>query len=131
MKRSVLAFSYAAISAFMIFMVLVNRSEVELPQNRKDSRLKLVDQDAQIATHIARKKESIGQDQFKFDNPNSFADYHWGIRTRKSESQPGYLAGETYTELIKAKQSKFYRNSSAARLSDLEWIERGPANVPG
>lgn len=131
MKRSVVAFSYAAIVALTIFVVLVNQPEVELPQNTKDSRLKLVDKDAQIATHIAKKKESIGQDQFKFDNPNSFADYHWGIRTRNSESQPGYLAGETYTELIKAKQSRFYRNSSAARVSDLVWTEKGPANVPG
>ncbi len=68
----------------------------------------------------------------KMDQPDKFQEFHNGIRTRESEKYPGY--GPTYRllELQKAKRSVF-RNARVASTANgvLEYIERGPANVPG
>ncbi|MCK5699991.1 MAG: hypothetical protein KAI29_02525, partial [Cyclobacteriaceae bacterium] len=130
MKRSIALVSYAFV-VIAFFIVLSNQTDVKSPKAYKKSAHEIVERKAQIDSHIKKKKLTRGEDRFKFDNPNYFADYHWGIRTRQSEDQPGYLAGATYSELLKAKQNKYYRSRSAARTSELEWIERGPSNVPG
>ena len=131
MKMILLASCYFYMVALAISLFFRDMAEHDLASYVKQKGTIEVTRISQVKTHIARKKATLGQDQFKFDNPNEFIDYHWGIRTRMSEDIPGYLAGHSYNELLDARKSKFYRTASAARLSDLKWTERGPSNVPG
>ena len=131
MKRNILAFCYFYTAVLAISMFFRGSVEHDGAEFVKQKGLTEVSRYSQLQTHIAKKKASIGQDQFKFDNPNEFFDYHWGIRTRVSEGKPGYLAGDLYYELLDAKKNTYYRSASAARISDLDWTERGPSNVPG
>jgi photosystem II stability/assembly factor-like uncharacterized protein len=89
-----------------------------------------VEREQEVIAHIHRKKQTP-LTKFKFDNPNAYVDYHWGIRTRKSEAVPGYTVGNNSLQLRRAKNTKYYKNYESARTAALEWTERGPANVPG
>ncbi|WP_017731396.1 hypothetical protein [Nafulsella turpanensis] len=66
----------------------------------------------------------------KADKPDEYTKFHQAIRTRWGEEAPAYKPGYRYTELQRAKQSRRF-SSHNARTSPLEWVERGPANVPG
>lgn len=131
MKRISLVFSYFYMVLLLISIPFMGRIKQKKADFVKQNGLTEITWNSQLQNHVLRKRASLGQDQFKFDNPNKFVDYHLGIRTRVSEDKPGYLAGNLYNELLDAKKNKFYRSASAARISDLEWTERGPSNVPG
>lgn len=63
----------------------------------------------------------------KADNPLKYAQLYNELRTRPSESKPGYPMGYQQEELEKARQK-----TVTARLnSTYNFIERGPANVSG
>ena len=63
----------------------------------------------------------------KADKPDEFIQLYNDLRTRVSEDVPGYTTGYRFRELDKAR-----RSSATARTSAVyEFIERGPANVPG
>ena len=81
--------------------------------------------------HFEKKQKNIPADKFKFDNPNEYFNYHWGIRTRKSETAPGYTQDYKVKELQKAFASNRYKSKQSLRTTGLPFIERGPANVPG
>ncbi|MEN8248085.1 MAG: hypothetical protein ABFS32_04080, partial [Bacteroidota bacterium] len=69
--------------------------------------------------------EVVSED--KADNPLKYAQIYNELRTRPSESKPGYPMGYQLRELNKAR-----REFSAARLnSTYNFVERGPGNVPG
>lgn len=66
----------------------------------------------------------------RFNGPEEFAKFHRSIRMAEGELKPGYAPGYKLRELTKAKA----RVVNARTKSDngvLEWIERGPSNVPG
>lgn len=65
----------------------------------------------------------------KTDRPDLFAKYHWMIRTREGSNGPAYTANYKFEQLQKAKSSKF--RSAQSRTQMLEFIERGPGNIPG
>jgi photosystem II stability/assembly factor-like uncharacterized protein len=90
-----------------------------------------VDPKQEILKHLEKKrKEPIKQMQV--DDPNAFVDYHISIRKRKSETVPNYTPGYSTSELRRAKSNTFYKmHQASARTSSLEFMERGPANVPG
>ena len=68
----------------------------------------------------------------KFDGPAEFISFHRLIRTPADASAPEYQPGFIMDELTRAK-SLAARNRSARTHSNgvLEFVERGPANVPG
>lgn len=71
----------------------------------------------------------------KTDRPGKYLDYHRGIRTRDNESSPEYEQNYKWKELRQAKQHAAARKrSSSGRVKSngvVEWVERGPGNVPG
>ncbi len=71
----------------------------------------------------------------KTDAPAKFLEFHRGIRTRDHEASPQYEAGYKWNELREARQKSAARKrnfSARTKLNGvLEWIERGPGNVPG
>ncbi len=81
--------------------------------------------------HFDEKREHLPEEHFKYDNPDAFFEYQWRIRTRNSETAPGYGPDYKIKELKKARSGKNYRMRKAARVAALPFIERGPANVPG
>ena len=115
----------------IVYALLEVSNHDNLPNESIANNSLIVEKSKLLDDRLAKKKATYGHDQFKFDNPNAYADYHWGIRTRKSESRPGYSSGDVYQEFLNSRKSEFYRNKSALRISDLEFTERGPANVPG
>lgn len=64
-----------------------------------------------------------------FNGPIEFAEFHRLIRTREGEEKPGYTPGFKWRETQRAKAKK--RSSARDANGVLEWVERGPANVPG
>ncbi len=65
----------------------------------------------------------------KTDRPDLYAKYHWMIRTRAGSAGPTYPANYRFKALQKAEKSQF--KSAQARTQMLEFVERGPGNVPG
>lgn len=120
------------ISFFVMVFIIINIFDGKKNiSNGGESKLNsYIDPLTELEKRIKGKKGSP-IDTFKFDNPNAFLDFHWGIRTRKSETSPGYNNGSLVQELIRAKSSNYYKQHQALRTSSLEFKERGPANVPG
>lgn len=68
--------------------------------------------------------------QPKFDGALEFAKFHRDIRTGYGETSPSYARGYRMKELVKAKARRQSMRTNTAN-GVTEWIERGPANVPG
>lgn len=64
-----------------------------------------------------------------FDGPAEFARFHRQIRTRDGEDKPAYSPGYRMREAIQSRAKK--RKSAREANGVVEWVERGPANVPG
>ncbi len=79
---------------------------------------------------IAKKRVRKQQGYAKMDQPNEFAKYHGSIRTREGRSAPEYTANYKLRTLALARKhaQQFHAN---AKTQQLNWIERGPGNVPG
>lgn len=69
----------------------------------------------------------------KADAPDKFVEAHVQMRTAKNEIKPGYERNYRFLELEKAKISSSLMKISinTAALDELNWVERGPANVGG
>ncbi len=68
------------------------------------------------------------------DGPQEFIKFHQGIRTRADEAKPGYQKNYQLIELQKAKTFASRKAASARTQSGngvIQFIERGPGNVPG
>jgi len=63
-----------------------------------------------------------------YSHPDKFAEYHKAIRTRANQISSDYVAGYRIKELKKAQTNNTYPR---AKTQQLEWMEHGPANVPG
>lgn len=75
-----------------------------------------------------------GYEQRKLNGPEEFELFHRGIRTPEDEDGPRYQPGFIVKELQKLKALAQARNHSNARTQSngvIEWISRGPNNVPG
>lgn len=81
--------------------------------------------------HFEKKHNNLPENNFKFDNPDAYFEYHRGIRTRKSELASGYGPDYRIKALRRAKTDRNYQMRKAARVAALPFVERGPANVPG
>jgi len=68
----------------------------------------------------------------KLDQPGEYAKLHRAIRTRDGEDGPGYTTGYLFKELQKMRQQRAKRLGGAnSTEAALDFIERGPGNVPG
>jgi photosystem II stability/assembly factor-like uncharacterized protein len=69
----------------------------------------------------------------KVDQPDKFLEYHRGIRTPEGATGPEYKPQQKWTELRSARQLAAARKKTNGRgqSNDVEFIERGPFNVPG
>ncbi|MGL1886045.1 MAG: T9SS type A sorting domain-containing protein [Reichenbachiella sp.] len=67
-------------------------------------------------------------DVIKFDAPNEFAKAHILMRTKFNEQEPGYKNNDVFEAFNLSRNSKSNARSTGI---DLDWKERGPANVPG
>ncbi len=66
------------------------------------------------------------------DNPDLFAAWHNGIRTRHGADRPDYPHNYKIRELLKANDVESTKElSSLQGLGGLDWVSRGPANVGG
>lgn len=82
------------------------------------------------ANHNSTTKPASVQEEV--DDPEQFILFHKGIRTRDGELKPGYQQGYKVKELFKAKAEAAQMKAGRQQSNGvLEWIERGPANVPG
>ncbi len=121
-----------AIVALVLFYLIGNKiiEKEYIPVNKKVYE-KAVSLSELRNMHFEKKHNNLPKDNFKFDNPNAYFEYHWGIRTRKSEKAPGYEQDYRINALKKAKSDRTYRMKKNARVAALAFTERGPANVPG
>lgn len=71
----------------------------------------------------------------KTDKPVKYLEFHRGIRTREDDAAPGYEQNYKWKELRRAKQHAAARKRSGAGRGKnngvVNWVERGPGNVPG
>ena len=69
----------------------------------------------------------------KTDKPGKFLEFHRGIRTRDYEGAPQYEQNYKWRELRKAREHAAARKRSGRTKSNgvIQWMERGPGNVPG
>jgi len=79
----------------------------------------------------SQKKQRI-KGTAKADAPDKFAELHAQIRTAPDETKPGYERNYRFIELAKAKvATSLLKGSSNFITDELNWVERGPANVGG
>ncbi len=79
-----------------------------------------------IATPSSWSKTKL-DGSFNYDMPHKFAELYDLLRTN-SKGVNAYSVNHLYHELVKAKNSPYLKNK---KVSALDWVERGPANVPG
>jgi len=65
----------------------------------------------------------------KTDKPHEFAKYHWMIRTRSGSKGPEYSDNYKLEQLGMAQRRR--GQLAIARTQQLDFIERGPGNLPG
>jgi len=73
--------------------------------------------------------ESIKGQLVKTDKPHEFAQYHWMIRTREGSKGPEYQANYKLDQLRAAQRNQ--TRFASARRQQLDFVERGPGNLPG
>ncbi|MCA4898102.1 MAG: T9SS type A sorting domain-containing protein [Bacteroidota bacterium] len=102
---------------------LIILATVQIPRKSIPHKLAPESSDARLARKMKR-----------FDEPLKFFQFHQGIRTPEGETISGYPVGYKTKELQKANQRR-RNNPIYARTESpngvLEFVERGPANVPG
>lgn len=88
------------------------------------------DRDSEADEHSSPEYE---EESPKLDQPDAFALFERGIRTRDGESAPKYRAGYVYSELKNAQkeQGAYYSKARVNETNSITWVERGPSNVPG
>jgi len=99
---------------------------------RNNTETRPVDKKELAEEHSKFKMESEHEkivEEGKFDEPNKFAELHRMLRTRDGDDGPKYVANYKMKEFLKAKRRKAALGNSVT--ADLNWIERGPANVGG
>jgi photosystem II stability/assembly factor-like uncharacterized protein len=107
------------VAAFFLLVFIGNRSET----NKKVQTI--LDSERSWEQHLERVKGQL----LKTDQPDEFAKYHWMIRTREGSQGPEYAPNYRYEQLERA-----FRNRqiyAQARSQQLDFVERGPGNVPG
>ncbi len=78
---------------------------------------------------LARKLERRRNGYAKSDSPDEYAKFHRLIRTKAGAKAPDYGGNYKLTELYAAQQIS-NASKSNSKTSNLNWSERGPANVP-
>lgn len=81
----------------------------------------------QMEIEAKRKRREAGY--AKADKPNEYTKFHEAIRTKWGADASEYESSYKFKELQKARLRK--NSSHTARTAPLNWVERGPANVPG
>jgi photosystem II stability/assembly factor-like uncharacterized protein len=108
------------IAAYLVLVILlINRDEV--PQTPSA----LLDPELLWQQHL----QGIKGQLIKTDRPHEFAKYHWLIRTRAGSTGPEYVANYKLDQLKQAQRNR--QKFAAARRQQLEFVERGPGNLPG
>ena len=82
------------------------------------------------ARRLERKRQQKALGITKFDHPNKYGEYHRLIRTGEGNYKSAYPKNYKLIELNKA-QHRLAVRRSASRTQAVEWVERGPFNVPG
>ncbi|GJM28883.1 MAG: hypothetical protein DHS20C17_15180 [Cyclobacteriaceae bacterium] len=108
----------ALITAFFALVaLLVNQSKSPSPE--------LQDSETIWQQHL----ESIQGQLLKTDRPDEFAKYHWLVRTRSGRKGPEYSTNYKLQQLNLAKRNR--SKYATARNQQLNFVERGPGNLPG
>ncbi len=100
-----------------VFLLLHERHEERI--------LDKLNSEAQWELHL----ESIKSQLLKTDRPDEIAKYHWMIRTRSGSNGPAYAPNYKLEQLKAAQRNK--QIFAQARRQALNFVERGPGNLPG
>ncbi len=101
----------------LVFLLLHERPE--------ESMVVILDSEVLWAKHL----ESIKGQLLKTDRPDEFARYHWMIRTRAGSNGPAYAPNYKLEQLKAAQRNQLV--FAQARRQALNFVERGPGNIPG
>ena len=132
------------ISIFVIaaFSMLITTNWIE---NRHENSKQLKITNQSFLKYQKANSEAIGKENWsqkkqkvkgilKTDAPDKFAEIQLKMRTARDEDKPGYKRNYRFEEFTKAKKQVSLMkgaNNSVSALDDLNWVERGPANVGG
>jgi photosystem II stability/assembly factor-like uncharacterized protein len=78
---------------------------------------------------LQAKAEKRKNGHAKSDSPDEYMKYHHAIRVKEGETAQKYGANYKINALNKAENER--KKSGSAREEALDWVERGPGNVPG
>ncbi len=126
MKYKVLTFLFVFTFSFLLFknnnfdIVIKNKNE------KKSSKKEKVDSEENWSERKKKIKGVVG-----FDSPDKFAELYREIRTREGDLEPKYEPGYKIKELKKAKAKLSSLQKYVSPIDNLNFIERGPANVGG
>ncbi|MGK7393193.1 MAG: hypothetical protein ACNS62_01425 [Candidatus Cyclobacteriaceae bacterium M3_2C_046] len=120
MKKNLIFLSFFILVSGLICFFQLQFSENNLTKEKKIALTPAEIKQKEIALKRNRKEGK------SFDKPSQFVQFHHHIRTREGKAEPGYPMNYRMHELTKARQK-----ISNKRTKALDWIERGPANVPG
>jgi photosystem II stability/assembly factor-like uncharacterized protein len=131
MKKSYKLFHPAIIStvlAITVFIAFLSLGEtIVVEENSNAISKKSTDEYVEFSE---KKKRVKGVE--KFDSPDKFFEYHQQIRTGAGETKPSYPPAYQYKELTAAKARSLSKSISGNfETQNLDWVERGPANVGG
>ena len=124
---------YGVIAIFLVLALYTLNLKPDLPEEiTKKSQIVQNDDLNEITTKKVQSKQPMSERKKKVkgylgkDNPNLFAEWMNGIRTRPGQEVPDYEMNYQIEELLKAKgvsSAKGLRKTSA--VNALDWQERG------
>ena len=120
MKRYLL-FLLPLVAGAMIWFVMKDQSQAIVDNQLSDNTA-----DRFTLRKQPKKDRNRAKDDYKFDNPDKFAEFHRRLRTGSGELLPSYPSNYQMIELGKALSRK-----KAFRTEANNFKERGPGNVPG
>ncbi|MCG3118816.1 MAG: hypothetical protein ALAOOOJD_01091 [bacterium] len=120
---------FAVVILFTVLALFYSMSALQSP---RASNPDLMINDKVFSPQFARELGNDKEKAARMDEPQAFAEYHRGIRTRDGEAAPTYSMNYQINALLKARgvTSTQALGKLQAR-QKLDWIARGPGNVSG
>ncbi|MBB3701064.1 hypothetical protein KMW28_19940 [Flammeovirga yaeyamensis] len=119
----------AFFTIIFIFGAVVLLQKIETKEDTSTSLPEEFTGDDVARIEYAKKRQKRLNGYAKADKPDKFLSILRDMKTRKGESSPSYLMGYKSKELTKSLKVGGFSNARTA--NTVQWIERGPGNVPG
>ncbi|KXX68859.1 T9SS type A sorting domain-containing protein [Flammeovirga sp. SJP92] len=116
----------------LLFIVSIGIFNYFYQNNTSDEQSKVLQtKDILHERYLKKKAQKNAKDYVKADKPDQFIQLMNSLKVRKDDNEHQYTKGYKLKETLKAKAYFKSNNRVSQTITDEQWVERGPNNVPG